>query len=693
MTALDDATFDDTAIDGVAINNTTHDTTLDGAAANNTAANNTAFDGTAFDDPAFDHPAFDDAVFDDTAPTPAATPLPPVREASGGALAILREGLRLSPEFTRGIGVTMLLAVIATTGRIVIPIAVQQAVDNGFDAPGGVDVGEVRVMALLAALAVAVTALAATVMNRRLYQASESGLATLRIKAFRHVHELSVLHQQAEQRGALVSRVTSDVDTITNFIQEGGLTLFVSVAQMFLATVVMAAYSWQLTVLVWLCFLPLFATMRLMQRRTGERFGVVRRSIGQMLGAVSESLVGAPVVRAYGIEERTGARINEAVEATRAAQVHAQTIVVTTFSAGEIAAGLANAGVVVVGVVLGVGGHVTAGRLVAMLFLVSLFITPVQWGVEVLNEAQNAISGWRRVIGLLETEPDVPDPGARGTASDGTASDRTVSGSTVSGSTVSPGTAETLPTGPVGVEFESVGFAYPTGPPVLRDVNVMISARARIAVVGETGSGKTTFAKLLTRLMDPLDGRVLVNGVDLRRIAFAELRRRVVMVPQDGFLFDGTIADNVRYGAPEADETDVVRAFDRLGLGDWLAGLPDGAATRVGQRGESLSAGERQLVALARAYIADPDLLLLDEATSAVDPATELRIQRALDELTRGRTTVAIAHRLSTAQAADEVLVFDAGRLVESGPHHELVARGGVYARLHASWTRNQATV
>ncbi|HEV2344921.1 MAG TPA: hypothetical protein VGS97_12565, partial [Actinocrinis sp.] len=152
MTALDDATFDDTAIDGVAINNTTHDTTLDGAAANNTAANNTAFDGAAFDDPAFDHPAFDDAVFDDTAPTPAATPLPPVREASGGALAILREGLRLSPEFTRGIGVTMLLAVIATTGRIVIPIAVQQAVDNGFDAPGGVDVGEVRVMALLAAL-------------------------------------------------------------------------------------------------------------------------------------------------------------------------------------------------------------------------------------------------------------------------------------------------------------------------------------------------------------------------------------------------------------------------------------------------------------------------------------------------------------------------------------------------------------
>ena len=592
----------------------------------------------------------------------------PVPEATGGALTIVREGLRLSPEFLRGIGVTALLALIATTGRIVIPIAVQQAIDHGFDAPGGVNTGEVRTMALLAALAVAATALAATTMNRRLYRASEGGLSTLRIKAFRHVHELSVLHQQAEQRGALVSRVTSDVDTITNFIQEGGLTLFVSVAQMFLATAVMATYSWQLTLLVWVCFLPLFATMRILQRRTGQRYGTVRRSIGRLLGAVSESLVGAPVVRAYGIEERTGRRINEAIEGTRAAQIRAQTIVVSTFSAGEIAAGLANAGVVVVGVVLGVGGHITAGKLVAMLFLVSLFITPVQWGVEVLNEAQNAISGWRRVIGLLETEPDVPDPGTRGDA-------------------------EVLPAGPVGVEFQSVGFAYPTGPPVLSDVNALIPARARIAVVGETGSGKTTFAKLLTRLMDPIEGRVLVSGVDLRRIAFADLRRRVVMVPQDGFLFDGTIADNVRYGAPSASDPEVAAAFDRLGLGGWLAGLPDGVTTQVGQRGESLSAGERQLVALARAYIADPDLLLLDEATSAVDPATELRIQRALDELTRGRTTVAIAHRLSTAQAADEVLVFDAGRLVERGPHRELVEQDGVYAQLHASWARQAQTV
>ncbi|MBR7836198.1 ABC transporter ATP-binding protein [Actinospica durhamensis] len=595
-------------------------------------------------------------------PAATAPEAPIVGEASGGPLQIVRSGLRLSPEFTRGIGVTVLLALIATTGRIVIPVAVQQAMDKGFGAASGkVDVTEVEHMVLIAACAVVTTMISATAMSRRLYRASEAGLAGLRIKAFRHVHDLSVAHQQAEQRGSLVSRVTSDVDTITNFIQEGGLTLVVSIAQMGLATIVMAVYSWQLTILIWVCFLPLFLTMRIVQKATGKRYSAVRGAIGHMLGAVSETLVGAPVVRAYGIEGRMAERMNASIEGTRRAQIRAQKIVVSTFSAGEIAAGLANAGVIVVGTLLGVGGHLTAGQLVAMLFLVSLFITPVQWGVEVLNEAQNAISGWRRVIGLLEAVPDVPDPGEAG---------------------------QDLPAGPLDVRFEHVAFAYPGGARVLHDVDALIPARSRIAVVGETGSGKTTFAKLLTRLMDPADGRVLIGGVDARRIRFEQLRSRVVMVPQDGFLFEGTLADNVRYGAPGADDAAAAAAFEALGLGDWLAGQPHGVATAVGQRGESLSAGERQLVALARAYVADPDLLLLDEATSAVDPATEQRIARALEALTRGRTTVSIAHRLSTAQAADEVFVFDAGELVERGPHQDLVARGGIYAGLYASWAR-----
>ena len=191
--------------------------------------------------------------------------------------------------------------------------------------------------------------------------------------------------------------------------------------------------------------------------------------------------------------------------------------------------------------------------------------------------------------------------------------------------------------------------------------------------------------------MDPTDGRVLLAGIPLEQVAFASLRQRVVMVPQDGFLFDATVADNVRYGRPGLTDDDVRTAFEELGLGDWLAGLADGVGTRVGQRGESLSAGERQLVAVARAYVADPDLLVLDEATSAVDPATERRLTHALDRLTDGRTTLTIAHRLSTAERADEVLVVDAGRVVQRGSHAELVDAEGPYARLHASWRRSSA--
>jgi putative ABC transport system ATP-binding protein len=277
-----------------------------------------------------------------------------------------------------------------------------------------------------------------------------------------------------------------------------------------------------------------------------------------------------------------------------------------------------------------------------------------------LNEMQNAIASWRRVLAVVDTPADVADPGDDGV---------------------------TLPLRPVSVDFDCVTYAYPGGPPVLRQVDVHLPAGQRVAVVGETGSGKSTFVKLLTRLMDPNEGVVRLDGTDLRSVRFSSLRSRVVLVPQEGFLFDDTLEANLRYGRPEATTEQVLTALDELGLGDWLDGLPDGLATRVGQRGERMSVGERQLVALARARLADPDLLVLDEATSAVDPATEVRLARALRLLSEGRTSVTIAHRLSTAENADRVLVFDDGRLVEDGPHGDLVADGGVYARMHAAWT------
>ncbi|WP_326638414.1 ABC transporter ATP-binding protein/permease [Streptosporangium sp. NBC_01755] len=577
-------------------------------------------------------------------------------ERSG--VATVRHGLSLTPEFRKGLAGTLALAVVATVGKIIVPIAVQQTIDTGL---GGAapDLAYVRTAVLLCAAAVVLTALCAYLMNVRLYRATESSLATLRVRGFRHVHDLSVLTQNSERRGALVSRVTGDVDQISTFMQWGGLMIIIALGQLLVSTVLMFVYSWQLALVVWACFLPLMVVLPRFQRWLSGAYTRVRERTGDMLSAVSESVVGAAVIRAHGSEARTAERLDATIDANKAAQARTQRIVATVFPLTEIVASVALAAVVLVGVRLGLAGEITVGRLVAFLFLITLFVSPMQVATEVLNEAQNAIAGWRRILGVLDTPPDVADPGPEGVE---------------------------LPRGPISVSFEDVGFSYPGGVPVLHEVSANIPPRSRIAVVGETGSGKTTFAKLLTRLMDPVSGRITVDGHDLRTVRFSSLRRRIVMVPQDGFLFDGTLAENIAFGRPSATEEEIRLAMTELGLTDWLEGLPADLSTRVGQRGESLSAGERQLVALARAYLADPDLLLLDEATSAVDPATEVRLARALEGVTRGRTAVSIAHRLSTAEAADEVLVFDRGRIVQRGPHAELVARPGVYADLHASW-------
>jgi ATP-binding cassette, subfamily B, bacterial len=579
------------------------------------------------------------------------------------ALETIRRGVHHSPELKEGIAGTLVLAVLASAGQVVVPIAVQQTLDRGLGDPAGPDVRFTILMGLLAGVAILLTSWASYAMTKRLFTTSERGLATLRIKAFRHVHDLPLLTQNTERRGALVARVTSDVDQVSQFLVFGGLLFVVSVGQMLVATVIMAIYSWQLAIVVWVCFAPLFLSLRYFQRKLSDAYGTVRRQVGLLLSAISEPVVGAAVVRSYAIEARTQRRIDEAISRHQAASTRAQGFTAFSFSLGGVSAGLANAGVLVVGIWLGFAGDITAGKVLAFAFLVSLFVGPVQMGTQILTDAQNAIAGWRRVIGILDTPADLVDPGAEG---------------------------ETLPRGPIDVHFERVTFAYPEGPPVLRDVTLDIAAGMRVAIVGETGSGKSTFAKLLTRLMDPSEGAVLLDGVDVRHIRQESLRRSVVLVPQEGFLFDDTITANVRYGRLGASEADILASADELGLGDWIAGLPRGLDTRVGQRGESLSAGERQLVALLRAHLADPDLLVLDEATSAVDPALEMRIGRALERLMSGRTSVTIAHRLSTAENADEVIVVDRGRVVQRGPHRELVDQAGVYAGLHSSWVAQQ---
>lgn len=574
------------------------------------------------------------------------------------ATATLRRAFEVSPGLREGLLAVAMLALLAAAGRVVVPIAVQLTLDEGLTSEAGPRTGFVLSTVGVCAVAVLGTAWVTYRMNHRLYRSTEAGLATLRVKAFRRVHDLSASALGAERRGDLVARVTADVDQFSTFLQFGGMFL-VSLCQLGVGSLVMFAYSWQLALMVWAVFIPLALVLPALQRRLSRAYGRVRTRGGDMLAATGEAVVGAAVIHAYDAGDLIGRRIDVAVEEHRRAQSRAQRLVAVTLSSGEVAAALAIGGVVSLGVLLGVGGRLTAGELVAFLFLVTLFIGPAQMSTEVLNELQNALAGWRRALAVVDTPLDVADPGPSGTA---------------------------LERGPVEVRFEDVGYAYPDGPQVLHEVSVHIAPRSRVAVVGETGSGKSTFAKLLIRLADPTSGRVTLGGVPLTDVPFASLRERVVMVPQDGFLFDTTIGANIVYGRPGATAGDAQRALRELGLDGWLAGLPRGLDTPVGRRGEALSAGERQLVALARAYLADPDLLVLDEATSAVDPATEQRLQRALENAMRGRTAVSVAHRLSTAEAADRVLVFDRGRVVQQGSHEELIAQPGRYATLHKAW-------
>lgn len=570
----------------------------------------------------------------------------------------LRRAVRTAPALRRGLLLTLVLAVCGTALQLVVPVTIQRLIDDQILAPGGVDTGAVFLGGAIALLAVVVAAAARRWSLARLARSSSTGLADLRVAAFSHIHRLAMLHVQSERRGALVSRVTSDIETMQTFMEWGGVGMILGSAQLLLAVVVMLVYRWQLALSVVVGVVVYAAIMLASQRILRRAHDRQRERVADSLAAMGEAISGLETVRAYGMEGVVMRRLSSALDRQFRAEFRTATLGAGLFSSAELFAGLITAMVVAVGIVFGGGWGMTAGTLVAFLFLVNLLVEPVQMLVETIDMAQSAGAGLRQVLGVLDTEVEVPDP------VDGV----------------------DLPDGRLGLSFSGVRFRYPTGGDVLTDVSIEIAPGAAVAVVGETGSGKTTFAKLATRLLDPSDGTVAIGGADLRTVRFSSLRRRVAYVPQEGFLFDMSVADNVRYGKPGVDDLGITAAFVDLGISDWMRSLPDGLATRVGERGSNLSAGERQLVALVRAWIADPDVLVLDEATSAVDPALEVQLRRAIERLLQGRTSITIAHRLSTAEAADEVLVFHDGHLVERGPHRILVTAGGVYARLHRDW-------
>ncbi len=584
------------------------------------------------------------------------------------ATKVLRRAARMARPFRLLALAAVGFVAMSVSATVAGPVLVRHAIDAGI-VPG--DRGALNTAIVL----YVAFALVAYVGGRQQYVyvnlAGEGFLRALRIRLFGHIQRQPVAFHDRNKAGVLVSRMTADIESMSELVQ-WGLLQFVSASILItLSLGTLFVLSWQLTLVALLVLPVIVAASIRFQRDSNRAYLEVRERVGQNLSALQEGISGVRVIQAYGREPEQRRRFRTSNRSLYDSHLHSVKVSTWYFGLVEFCGVLATALAIGAGGWLVARGDVTVGTVVAVVLLLAGLFEPVQQLSQLYNTLQSSIASLHKLFEILDTEPEVDErPGAVDLPTDGA------------------------------LVVDDVTFTYPGAAagsrrPAVADASITVAPGERLALVGPTGAGKSTLAKLMARLYDPDVGAVSYGGVDLRDATFASLRRRIIVVPQEGFLFGGTVADNLRVARPDATDDEVRGALAAIGVLGHFEAFPEGLDTEVRERGSRLSAGERQLVSLARAALVDPDVLVLDEATSNLDPGTEAEVEMALERLMTGRTVIVVAHRLSTVRRADRVAVVDlvdgVGHIVELGDHDELVRLGGRYAALEAAWRRTQA--
>lgn len=556
-----------------------------------------------------------------------------------------------------------LIVVVENAARLAVPVLTQRGIDRGI--PPLSD-GSSR---MLTVILVALGAVVLTQASSRLVFLQWSGrigqrvLLELRRRVFRHFQRLDIGFHERYTSGRVVSRLTNDIDAIQEMLTSGFDSLISAALTLAGTAVLLVVLDWRLGLMCLGAFPALVALLRWFRAESSKTYTAVREHAARVIVQFVETMTGIKAVQAYRREARNQQIFAQVADRYRAVNEKAFKLV-AVFSPGVKLVGNLTTGVVLLyGGWRVLHGHMTIGTFTAFLLYLRMFFEPMQEITQFLNTFSSATSALQKLAGVLAETPAVADPHTPAALGQ------------VRGE----------------IALRQVGFSYSADAPVLAGLSLQIPAGQTVALVGSTGAGKTTIAKLIARFYDPTSGSVTLDGVDLRHLTQAELRRHVVMVTQENFLFSGTLADNIRFGRPGATDAEVAAAAARVGAEAFIAELPDGYDTDVAKRGGRLSAGQRQLVAFARAFLADPAVLILDEATSALDIPGERMVQQALRSVLADRTALVIAHRLSTVEIADRVLVIEGGAVVEDGPPAELIRAEGHYAALHEAWQRSLA--